>query len=61
MKNGKAALAVTVVMVFACSACYNNSIRTLSGGYDGSGFNSKNITVSGQANGRTLCALASEV
>lgn len=44
MKNGTAAFVVAVVMVFACSDCYNNSTRTPSGGYDGSGFNSKNIT-----------------
>jgi hypothetical protein len=42
----------------ACSDCYGNGTQTLSGSYDGSGFNSRNITVSGQANGWTLCAQA---
>jgi len=42
----------------ACSGCYNNDTRTLSGSYDGSGFYTRNITVSGQANGWTLCAQA---
>ena len=40
------------------ACCYNNNTQTLSGSYDGSGFYSRNITVSGQANGWTLCAQA---
>lgn len=42
----------------ACSDCFNNSTQTLNGSYDGSGFNSRNVTVGGQANGWTLCAQA---
>jgi hypothetical protein len=47
--------------------CYNYQARnstcssgfqTLSGSYDGSGFNSRNITVTGQENGWTFCAQA---
>ena len=39
------------------STC-NSDFQTLSGNYDGSGFNSRNITVSGQENGWTFCAQA---
>jgi len=42
----------------SCSDCLNNSTETLTGNYDGSGFNARNVTVSGQANGWTICAQA---
>jgi hypothetical protein len=40
------------------STCANSSLQTLLGSYDGSGFNSRNITVGGQGNGWTFCAQA---
>ena len=36
----------------------NSDYETLNGSYDGSGSNSRNITVSGQGNGWTFCAQA---
>jgi len=41
-----------------CSGCLDNSTRTLIGSYDGSGSDSRNITVGGQGPGWTLCAQA---
>jgi hypothetical protein len=40
------------------SKCTNSSLQTLLGSFDGSGFNSRNITVGGQGNGWTFCAQA---
>jgi hypothetical protein len=42
------------IHAFTC----NPDSQTLSGSYDGSGLNSRNITVTGQENGWTLCAQA---
>ena len=41
-----------------CSNCNNNASLVLRGSYDGSGFNSRNITVTAQGYGWTLCAQA---
>jgi len=43
----------------ACgSTCNGSDLQNLLGSYDGSGFNSRNITVGGQGNSWTLCAQA---
>ena len=40
------------------SICNGSGLQTLLGSYNGSGFNSRNITVGGQGNGWTFCAQA---